>query len=153
MPKNKKYDAAKAVLGNLPPPSGEADDYWEKNLELNEKLRILATLRNAFLILTRDERWQGVIAFDEFANQVVKLKPPPYEHGASGPWGDVDDSRTMIWLSHHYRVNVEYKTILRDAIAAANERPVHPVRDYFSGLKWDGTPRASGWLRFEPAAS
>ena len=141
-----RYDAAKAVLANLPAPSGEADDYWERNLELNEKQRILSTLRNAFLILTRDDRWTGVLAFDEFANQVVKLKAPPYEHGASGPWGDVDDSRTMIWLSHVYRVNVEHKILIRAVVAAANERPVHPVRDYFSALEWDGKPRASCWL-------
>jgi putative DNA primase/helicase len=43
-----------------------------------------------------------VLGFDEFANQVVKRKAPPFDGGEAGPWGDVDDLRTAIWLSHHY---------------------------------------------------
>ena len=146
MAKKTKYDAAKALLANLPPPSGEADDYWEKNLEQNDKLRIIASLRNIFLILTRDERWQDVVAFDEFANQVVKRKPPPFEGGEPGPWGDIDDLRTAIWLSHHYRFNADKKLVIQAVTAAAHERPFHPVRDYLKALAWDQKPRLREWL-------
>lgn len=141
-----KYDAAKAVLATLPPPEGEKTDYWEQNLELNDKLRILGTLRNAFLILTRDDRWAGVLAFDQFSNQLIKLKAPPFDRGEAGPWGDVDDSRTMIWLAHEYRVNVDHKTLMRAVVSAAHENPVHPVHDYFGALKWDGVERLPKWL-------
>jgi putative DNA primase/helicase len=141
-----KYDAKKALLANLPAPDGEPDDYWEKNLEQNEKLKIVASLRNAFLILTRDDRWAGVIAFDEFANQVVKRKPPPFERGEVGPWGDVDDLRTVLWLSQHYRFNVDKKLMIQAVTAAAHERQFHPVREYFAGLKWDQQPRLESWL-------
>jgi hypothetical protein len=79
-----KYNPTKALLANLPIPEGEADDYWEKNLEHNERQRIIASLRNVFLILTRDDRWEGVLGFDEFSNQVVKRKPPPFERGEAG---------------------------------------------------------------------
>lgn len=146
MAAKKKYDAGKAVLATLPPPQGESESYWETNLELNEKHRVMGTLRNAFLILTRDDRWAGVLAFDEFAHQVVKLKAPPFDKGAPGPWGDVDDSRTMIWLAQHYMVNFEHKTLMRAAVAAANENTVHPVRDYFASLKWDEKPRLGRWM-------
>src|SRR3954467_10221186 len=105
MASKNRYNASKALLANLPAPSGEADDYWEKNLELNEKLKVISSLRNVFTILSRDDRWSGVLGYDEFANQVVKRKPPPFEGGAIGPWGDIDDLRTAIWLSHHYRIN------------------------------------------------
>lgn len=141
-----KYDPARALLQTLPVPSGEREDYWEANLELTDKLRVMGTLRNCFLILTRDDRWDKVLAFDQFSNQVTKLKPPPYERGEAGHWGDADDSRTMLWLAQHYRVNAEHKTLLRAVNAAANERPVHPVRDYFAGLEWDRRPRLENWL-------
>jgi hypothetical protein len=49
-----KYDAAAAILANLPSPDGEPDDYWEKNLELSDKQKIVASLRNVFMILMRD---------------------------------------------------------------------------------------------------
>jgi putative DNA primase/helicase len=95
MPPKKRYDAAAAILANLPSPDGEPDDYWEKNLEYNDRQKIVSSLRNLFIVLTRDPRWQGVLAFDEFANQVVKRKAPPFDGGAAGPWGDVDDLRTV----------------------------------------------------------
>jgi putative DNA primase/helicase len=141
-----KYNPTKALLANLPPPSGEGDDYWEKNLEQNDKLRIIASLRNVFLILTRDERWSGVLGFDEFANQVVKRKAPPFEGGDAGPWDDIDDLRTALWLSQHYRFNAEKKLVIHAVLAAAHERRFHPVREYFARLEWDGTPRLATWL-------
>jgi putative DNA primase/helicase len=144
--KGEKYSPTKALLATLPPPSGEADDYWEKNLEQNDKLRVVASLRNIFLILTRDERWQGVLGFDEFANQVTKRRPPPFDGSEAGPWGDIDDLRTAIWLSHHYRFNADKKLVIHAAIAAAHERSFHPVREYFAGLKWDQQPRLRTWL-------
>jgi putative DNA primase/helicase len=142
-----RYNAAEAVMKTLPPPTGEPDDYWEKNLELTDKLKIVSSLRNAYLILSRDDRWQGVIAFDEFSQQVMKLKAPPFEIGAAaGPWSDADDSRTMIWLAHHYKVNIEHKTLVRAVKAVADDHPIHPVREYFDGLKWDGKARLESWL-------
>lgn len=142
----KRYDAAQAFLRNLKPPEGEPDTYWEKTLELNDKQRIMPTLRNAVEILTMDSNWKGVLAFDEFANDVVKTSAPPWKDAQAGPWSDSDDSEAMIWLSHHYEINFEHKTLLRAVNAAANRRRVHPVREYFAGLKWDGTPRVQKWL-------
>lgn len=144
--KKPRYSAEKAVLANLPPPQGEAEGYWETNLELTDKLRIVASLRNAFLILTKDDRWAGVLAYDEFANQVVKLEKPPFAGGEAGPWGDVDDLRTALWLSHNYRVNFKKSMVTDSAIVAANELRFHPVRDYFSTVKWDGVDRLPTWL-------
>jgi putative DNA primase/helicase len=145
MANKQKYDPAKAVLANLPPPEGEADDYWEKNLELNEKLRVVSCLRNSFMILSRDIRWQGVLAFDEFANQVVKRKPPPFAGAEPGPWSDVDDLRTAIWLSHHYRFNPDKKIVMGAVVAAANDQRFHPVRDYFAKIEWDKQERLPTW--------
>lgn len=146
MAKREKYNPTAALLANLPTPTGEASDYWEKNLEQNDKLRIVASLRNVFLILTSDDRWDGVLAYDEFSNQVVKRKPPPFDLAEAGPWGDVDDLRTAIWLSQHYRVNADKKLVLQAVVAAAHERRFHPVREYFEGRKWDERRRLAGWL-------
>lgn len=147
MASRKKYDAAKAVLDNLPPPSGEDTTYWEKNLELTDKHRVVASLRNLFLILTRDARWQGVLAFDQFSNQEMKRAVPPYDGGEAGAWTDLDDLRTAIWISHHYRCNPEKKLVMQAAQAAAMERSYHPVREYFAALKWDGRERLPTWLQ------
>lgn len=141
----KKYDAAAAVLSNLPPPTGEDTSYWEKNLELTEKHRVVSSVANVHLILTKDDAWTGVIAFDEFANQVVKLKPAPFG-GQAGPWDDDDDWRTIIWLAQRYRFNPDKKTVMGAVMTAAKDHRFHPVRQYFAGLKWDGKARLSAWL-------
>jgi putative DNA primase/helicase len=142
----KKYDAAAAVMANLQPPAGEASDYWEKNLERTEKLKIVASLRNTFMILMRDDRWQGVLGFDRFANQVIKRKPPPYDGGEAGPWDDVDELRTIVWLAHHYAFNADKKTIMGAAVMCAHEHAFHPVREYFDKIEWDRKERLSSWL-------
>lgn len=141
-----KYNAAKALLATLPPATGEPDDYWEKNLQWSDKGTLLAVLRNVFLILTRDERWLGVLGYDEFANQVMKLKAPPYEGAKPGAWDDVDDLRTVIWLSQHYQMNIKKQTVTEAAMAVANERRFHPVREYFAALTWDRRERLGSWL-------
>lgn len=146
MASKKKYDAAKAVIDSLPPPTGEAEDYWEKNLELTDKLRVVSSLRNMFLILSRDERWEGVLAFDQFSNQEVKRKPPPYDGGEAGPWSDLDDLRTAIWISHHYRCNPDKKLVMQAVQTAAMENAFHPAREYLGGLEWDGKERLPRWL-------
>lgn len=146
MAKSKKYDAAKAVLDNLPPPTGEDVSYWEKNLELTDKLRVVASVANIHLILTKDDRWQEVLGFDEFSNQVMKRKPPPFEGGRVGPWDDDDDWRTMIWLSHHYRFNADKRAIMGAVLTGAKDHRYHPVREYFASLKWDGKERLPSWL-------
>jgi hypothetical protein len=86
-----KYNATKALLANLPVPGGEPDDYWEKNLEQNEKLSDRLQPAQHLPHPQRDDRWAGVLGFDEFSNQVMKRKPPPFDGAEPGPWGDVDD--------------------------------------------------------------
>lgn len=143
---SKRYDAAKAILDNLPPPDGEPSDYWERNLELTDKHRVVSSLRNMFLILTRDERWRGVLAFNQFANQEVKLKAPPYDGGLAGPWSDLDDLMACIWISHNYQCNPDKRTVMHAVQAAAMQSAFHPAREFFNALKWDGTERLATWL-------
>ena len=144
--KKPKYDAAKALLATLPPPTGEPDDYWEKNLQFTQSGALLSTLANVTMILRRDERWAGVLGFNAFSNQEVKLKPPPFECGEPGPWTDLDDLRAAIWLSHIYRFNPEKTTVMQAVTAAANANAFHPVHDYFANLAWDKKERVPSWL-------
>lgn len=146
MARKPKYDPVASVLAHQPPPSGEASDYWEKNLERTDKQKIVASLRNIAMILTCDDRWAGVLGFDEFSNQVMKRKPPPFELGAAGSWGDLDEIRTIYWLSHHYGFNADKKIVMQAAMMCAHERPFHPVREYFAKLEWDGKDRVPSWL-------
>lgn len=104
-----------------------------------------ASVHNAHLYLTCDEAWDGVLGFDLFAEQVVKLKPPPWPDATTGEWKDLDDHRLLLWLST--RIGEPSNDALQKAVVlAAYERPFNPVKDYMRGLEWDKTPRLQTWL-------
>lgn len=149
MTKQKKpYDPHAAIAAHLPSDSAAASnvvELWRRALDINDKGKVVACLRNIYTILTNDERWHQVLGFDAFAQQVVKLKTPPYDGGKAGSWGDVDDSRMAMWLSQHYGINTQTKLVREAMLAAADSQSFHPVRDYLESIKWDRTERLEDW--------
>lgn len=124
--------------------------YKQKGGEDTEKLRELAA--NAVTILTHDERWDGVLAYDEFAEGLVTLKVPPWREVdahpalAPGDWTDEDTIRMQCWLAATYGLDLGLGPVLDAVKIAAHKRRVHPVRDWLDSLKWDATRRLPGWL-------
>jgi putative DNA primase/helicase len=49
------------------------------------------------------------------------------------------------WLQHQ-RICVSVDVAGQAVQAAARDHVFHPVRDYLTALRWDGTPRCSTWL-------
>jgi putative DNA primase/helicase len=90
--------------------------------------------------------WEGVLGFDEFRVRVVIRRPPPWGPEASDtPWTDHHESLTRIWFQHE-GIFANLGDVGRAVQAAARHNSFHPVRDYFDGLVWDGTPRLGRWL-------
>ena len=61
------------------------------------------------------------------------------------PWIDEDDVSLSVWCQHE-RIMVKPTTAAAVVQLVASENPYHPVREYLSGLGWDGTPRLDSWL-------
>jgi hypothetical protein len=51
---------------------------WTADLKTNKDGAILSLLANLILFLRHHPKWQGVFAFDSFANRVVIRKSPPW---------------------------------------------------------------------------
>jgi predicted P-loop ATPase len=120
---------------------------WVSRLVRTDKGVLLPVLDNAVSILVNDERWQGVIAYDEFAGVVRKLKAPPMERAETGEWMDIDDARLEHWLAEVYGMRRLPADALQKAVLlAADANRFHDVRAYLEGLTWDGTPRLMSWL-------
>lgn len=106
------------------------------------------SLANMVTILAHDRKWKGVFALDEFSGEIMMHK--------CAPW--LDDSAFRVHrLTHHDIVMtaaaLEYDGLTSsvsrttDAIkSAARQNPVHPVREYFNALTWDGDARLDTWL-------
>jgi predicted P-loop ATPase len=102
---------------------------------------------NVIIALSSDPAFAGVLAFDEFAQEVIARRPLPWDDAQSifpRPWEDADDIRTAEWLQHR-GVNVAPLVVGRSVGAVAREIRVHPVRDWLDTLTWDGTPRIETW--------
>lgn len=108
---------------------------------------VQACLANVVAILSGDQRWQGVVAEDQFAVRVVKRRPVPGTDEADlGEWTDIDTSRTIIWLTEHYRVAPSQEIVDRAIDVVARANGYHPVREWLDGLQWDGLDRLDYWL-------
>ena len=113
---------------------------------------------NVIVALTSDPAFAGVLAFDEFGQEIVVRQPLPWDSARPflpRPWEDADDIRTAEWLQLR-GINVAPVVVSRAVGAVARELRIHPVRDWLDTLKWDGTPRIETWtsayLGAEPTA-
>jgi len=120
---------------------------WLRRCAYSEKGLLLASLDNLVAILANDTRWAGVIAYDEFSGQVMKLQVPPYDNAEAGEWTDLDDVRLEYWLASNYGLRgIRGDTLMKGVLLTADAHRFHAVRDYLQGLTWDGTPRLRDML-------
>lgn len=75
------------------------------------------------------------------------------EHMIEGPDGEParlldDDGVIALWsaMEARYELSVRYDYFHRMIVAAANNAPYHPVKDYLGSLHWDGTSRIDSWV-------
>lgn len=146
----KPYGAPQSAPDPTPAPQGAGGegeaDMWRPFL-LRKNGELVACVANVFDILLHHPLWSGVLAWDEHASRVVKLKEPPYAGGAVGEWESLDDSMTAMWLARRERMNVSSSIVAEAIEALAHTNPIHPVRDWLrSRPEWDGTRRVDHWL-------
>ncbi|GAB1389857.1 MAG: hypothetical protein AMXMBFR78_11330 [Rubrivivax sp.] len=102
---------------------------------------------NVYLHLVNHPKLQGLVAYDEFAHQVLKTRPPPWDSPV-GEWTPNDDYFLGLWLAQQERITIKSESTLIAGVAmAAYANRFHPVRQYLDGLPaWDGIPRLRHWL-------
>lgn len=133
-----------------PPPDAVQPEFvpsepWQAQL-IRKHGEIVTCLANVHDIIAHSPDWKGVIAFDEFAQRVVKLKPPPYSGGLAGEWESTDDSLTAMALSRQFCFTPGSPLVAEAVEVLARENGFHPVRRWLRGLKWDGVTRVDDWL-------
>lgn len=123
-----------------------AAEGWETRL-LERNGKRVDCLANCFQVLTRSEEWAGVLAFNEFAQRIEKLRAPPWEGGTSGEWEAADDSHAAMWITWKYGMTPSTALVAESVEVVARRNTIHPVRDWLSTLPpWDGTDRLDYWL-------
>ena len=120
---------------------------WYRNLLRTQKGDLASCVANVHDILLHSDQWQGVLAFDEFAQRTVKLAEAPFFGGKVGEWESTDDTQAAMWVTRNYRFAPATPMVAEAIETLARANTIHPVRDWLRSLpKWDGTSRVEDWM-------
>jgi predicted P-loop ATPase len=119
---------------------------WTADLKYDDEGGVRPILHNLILFLCHHQKWRGVLGFDEFNCRVVIRQRPPWGEVAPDTlWNDHHETSTRRWFQTE-DINPNLGDVGRAVQAAARAASFHPVRAYFDGLVWDGTPRLDAWV-------
>lgn len=119
------------------------DTEWLKQLELTKRGDIAPTIDNIRLILLKDPRLAGGFYYDQFRDRPMVCGDLPWiqkKDRESAVWTDVDDAGLRAYVENVYKIVSAGK--VKDAVDLAMQTKArHPVREYLTGLVWDGEAR------------
>lgn len=156
-PKQKRQRAEKKpklalVNPDERPASPDAQQHPTYTLVRTDKGAIVRCVENIVSVLTYDQRWRGIIAKNEFTGTTEMRRSPPWHPDdapsvvSPGEWTEQDTIRLQAWLGRYLAFRPT-RQMVDDAVSIVAARSgFHPIREYLSGLKWDGKPRLDRWL-------
>ena len=141
----------KAVQGFDTPVDTSGEDFdWLSRLATHPKTgRPLATVDNVRMILENDPLLKGLIYHDDFSDRPMVCGQLPWEKfafdGRRRLWRDGDDAGLRGYMESHYGIGTKNSVLDGFAVYALNHR-VNFLKDYLTGLRWDGVPRVDTLL-------
>lgn len=129
-------------------PISPAPNAWRRDLICDDKNRPRRMVANVTCMLTRAPEWRGVLAYDDFAERISAVKPPPWhdEVGKPGPWTEQDDVRLVHHVEREMGFSLRPGEVHSSAENTARRACVNPVTSWLSSLEWDTTHRIDHWL-------
>lgn len=115
---------------------------WMNKLQVSSQTGApLKTTDNILIILDNDPLLKDKLAFDEFANRGLVFGELPWNKNEKRrQWIDVDDAGLRHYLEHTY--NITGKDRILDAVTlCSHKHTINDVKNYLTGLKWDGIKR------------
>ncbi len=134
---DERWDRAQEAFEPVP----EDDGSWRRQLDTNSQGNPEKSMKNLRTALEHDPRLKGKLRLNLFSGRIDLVGQLPWKRpGDTSTWGDDDAAQLRIYLEPFFGKMA--KNDILDAVAAcASDQAYHPVRDYLSGLEWDGTPR------------
>lgn len=125
-----------------------ADDDWKLMLTRNREMKVEGTLHNLVTVIENDERLKDLVWLNDSSNQVVMAKKAPWPGSNREEFVDADSCELAAWLQHpdRYGMKCGDDNVLKAVIAVARRHRRHPIREYLTGLQWDGAPRIETML-------
>ncbi|EOS27147.1 hypothetical protein C806_00740 [Lachnospiraceae bacterium 3-1] len=117
----------------------EPEEDWQRHLVIDRRGMIKDSLQNIALIIRNDENFKNVV-YNEFKDTIDVIGALPWKQVKPG-WNDSDLANAKVYFERVYGIWSPAK--FKDALLAvvSSDRLYHPIKEYFSGLAWDGTKR------------
>ncbi|HEY8031123.1 MAG TPA: virulence-associated E family protein [Methylocella sp.] len=122
--------------------------HWEPEPYIRDakSKRFILNATNVCIHLMRRKELGSLLYYDEFAGY-VKIRGPLPGQGPCGPYprkfGDGDCRALLAYLQRVVDFEKTTKEHIYDGVFAfaENHNRVHPIREHYESLTWDGTPR------------
>lgn len=120
------------------------EENWQINLELDKTGRVRDTVNNIATIVRCDPSLRAII-YNEFKSAIDVIGELPWKQVKPG-WSEADMANAKLYFERIY--GIWSPTKFKDALLAvvSAERVYHPIKEYFSGLSWDGVERVDTLL-------
>jgi putative DNA primase/helicase len=117
-------------------PTARKEGKIEKNSGLNTRI---------FL----ERAYGGLFRYNEFSDDIWVCRCPPWEDEQNFLVRPIKDTDVTNMAQQLERNGLSYNPArTKEAIlVCAEQDPIHPCREYFDQLEWDGTPRLHSWLK------
>ena len=137
----KLEQARDAFLKDAP----QENDEWLKGLDWGSN-GLLKNAKNIMLVLENDPRLAGKFSYDQFSEKITVVGGTPWGEGTEKrELTDTDMAGLRVFLETEYGLTGKEK--IQDAFdTSIHKNAVHAVKDYLSGLVWDGVPRIDSVL-------
>ena len=136
---------------NSPSPRQNEED-WRFKWQTTDKGMPIGNVHNALIGLREDGNLSDILTYDQMSRTILLTKPTPDITGETDqsdlprPIRDTDITNIQEYLQIAGLTRLA-KEIAHQAVEKrAEERAVHPVKDYLVNLRWDGELRLKGWL-------
>ena len=123
-----------------------ADCAWLAHCQCNDKGNLRSNLVNVLVALREAPALDGMFAYDDMQRVPILTRLLSKETFTSRPVRDEDVTALQEWLQRAGLTNVSKDTVHQAVDLRSRECAFHPVRDYLTALRWDGTPRLATWL-------
>lgn len=120
----------------------EANTDWLEKMDVDGKGNYRSTIGNIRLILENDPALKEIFAKNNFEKREIAIRDMPWRKidPTNHYLSDVDDAGLRDYLETTYDITGMQK--VKDGLDLTVEKNAfHPVRDYLSGLEWDGEKR------------
>lgn len=138
-------------ISTPPGANAERKQFWGARLIRGDRGGYRDCKENVAIALEDHPALTGIVAYNEFAAQVQKVKPAPWDKSKSDfkpiEWSIHDDRELSMWFSLNCDLFIGSTGTIGEGVELVSQRnKFHPVRDWLKTLKWDGFDRNQFWL-------